>query len=94
VLYLPPSGGTIFTNRQPLRLAYQSQRSSADDRDSERSLKARKKLGMEDYHMLHMPYCPRPKWMRRHIHARLVGVIRDVHEHKVAYMMRRWGVRR
>jgi hypothetical protein len=36
-------------------------------------MKARKKLGMTDFDMLEMPYCRKPKWMRRHTHARLVG---------------------
>ncbi len=44
VLYLPPSGGTVFACRQAWGLAYHSQRISPEDRADERSLKARKRL--------------------------------------------------
>jgi hypothetical protein len=91
VLYLPPSGGTTFAGRPALGLAYRSQRATADDRAIERSLKARKKLGITDTNMLDMPWCPKPKWMRRRTHARLVEVIRECHQHQVDYMVRRWG---
>jgi hypothetical protein len=65
VLYLPGKGGTVFASRQASGLAYRSQRASPEDRVVERSLKARTKLGVADQNMLNMPYCPRPKWMRR-----------------------------
>ena len=74
VLYLPAGGGTVFASRQASRLAYRSQRASPEDRAIERSLKARKKLGVADQNMLDMPYCPRPKWMRDRTYRRLVGV--------------------
>lgn len=90
-LYLPPSGGTTFASRQALGLAYHSQRETAEDRAIERSIKARKKLGVTDSNMLDMPYCPKPKWMRQTTYRRLVGVIRECHQHQVAYMVRRWG---
>jgi hypothetical protein len=70
VLYLPGSGGSVFASRQAWGLAYQSQRQSAEDRAVERSLKARKRPGVEDQNMLDMPYCLRPKWMRRRTHRR------------------------
>lgn len=91
VLYLPPSGGTTFASRQALGLAYRSQRETAEDRAIERSMMARKKLGVTDCNMLDMPYCPRPKWMRQRTHRRLVTVIRECHEHQVGYLVRRWG---
>jgi hypothetical protein len=91
VLYLPPVGGTTFASRQTFRLAYYSQRATAEDRAVERSLKARKKLGVKDTNMLEMPWCPRPKWMRRRTHVRLVGIITECHQHQVDYMVRRWG---
>jgi hypothetical protein len=72
-------------------LAYQSQRQSPEDRAVERSLKARKKLGVFDNNMLDTPYCPKPKWMRRKTHRRLVGVISECHKVQVRYMIRRWG---
>ena len=75
VLYLPAGGGTVFASRQASRLAYRSQRASPEDRAIERSLKARKKLGVADQNMLDMP-CPRPKWMRDRTYRRLVGVMR------------------
>lgn len=81
----------MFASRQALGLAYHSQRSSPEDRAIERSMKARKKLGVTDCNMLDTPWCPKPKWMRRRTHARLVGVIRECHEHQVGYMVRRWG---
>ncbi|MEI7711841.1 MAG: hypothetical protein WCI94_10440 [Rhodospirillales bacterium] len=91
ILYLPPSGSVEFASRTTLGLAYRSQRTTPDDRAVERSLKARKKLGVTDSNMLEMPYCPKPKWMRRRTHSRLVGVIRECHEYQIGYMMRRWG---
>jgi hypothetical protein len=91
VLYLRPVGKTTFASRQALGLAYYSQRATVEDRAVERSLKARKKLGVNDTNMLEMPWCPKPKWMRRHTHARLVGVIAECHQHQVDYMARRWG---
>jgi hypothetical protein len=91
VLYLPGSGGTMFASRQALGLAYRSQRSSPEDRAIERSMKARKKLGVTDCNMLDMPYCPKPKWMRQTTYRRLVGVIQECHDRQVDYMVRRWG---
>jgi hypothetical protein len=91
VLYLPPIAGTPFASRQALGLAYHSQRATADNRAIERSLKARQKLGITDTNMLDMPWCPKPKWMRRRTHARLVGVIRECHQHQIDYMVRQWG---
>jgi hypothetical protein len=90
VLNLPGSGGTVFGSRQVWGLGYRSQRASPEDRAVERSLKARKTLGVDDQNMLDMPYCPRPKWMRRRTHRRLVGVIRDAHAMQMRYMARRW----
>ncbi len=80
VLYLSSSGSTVFGCRQAWGLAYRSQRASPENRAVERSLKARKRLGVEDQSMLEMPYCPRPKWMRRRTHWRLECVIREAHE--------------
>ena len=40
--------------------------------------------------MLEMPYCPRPKWMRRRTHRRLICVVREAHEMQLRYMSRRW----
>jgi hypothetical protein len=91
VLYLPGTGRTVFASRQASGLAYRSQRASPEDRAVERSLKARTKLDVADQNMLDMPYCPRLKWMRRRTHQRLVGVIRECHQHQIAYMVRRWG---
>jgi hypothetical protein len=90
VLYLPGKGGTVFASPQAMGLVYRSQRASPEDRAVERSLKARTKLGVADQNMLDMPYCPRPKWMRHWTHRRLVGVIRECHQHQVAYIARRW----
>jgi hypothetical protein len=89
VLYLPGSGGSVFVNRQAWRLACQSQRQGVEDRAVERSLKASKRLGVEDRNMLEMPHCPRTKWMRQRTHRRLVGVIRKCHRMQMAYMARR-----
>jgi hypothetical protein len=91
VLYLPPSGGATFASRQALGLAYRSQRTSEDDRVTERSLKARKKLGVTDSNMLDMPWCPKPKWMRWRTYSLLMGVIRECHKYTGEYMVRRWG---
>jgi hypothetical protein len=93
VLYLPGSGGSVFASRQALGMAYRSQRATAEDRAVDRSLKARKKLGVEDQNMLEMPYCPKPKWMRRKTHQQLVGVIRECHAMQGRYAMRRWACR-
>ncbi len=93
VLYLPGSGGSVFASRQALGLAYHSQRATAEDRAIERSLKARKKLGVLDQDMLEMPYCPKPRWMRWRTHRKLVGVIRECRDHQLDYMVRRWGPR-
>ena len=90
VLYLPTSGGSVFASRQVWRLPHQSQRQSVEDRAVERSLNARKRVGAEDQNMLEMPYCPRPKWMRRRTHGRLVSVIRECHTMQMRYMARRW----
>ena len=73
-------GGTTFASRQAVGLAYYSQRATVEDRAVERSLKAMKRLGVNDTNMLEMPWCPKPKWMRRHTHARLVGVIAECHQ--------------
>jgi hypothetical protein len=91
VLYLLSIGCTKFASRQALGLAYRSQRITSDDRATERSLKARKKLKITDTNMLDVPWCPKPKWMRQRTHARLVQVIRECHQLKADYMVRRWG---
>ena len=90
VLYLPGKGGTVFASRQASGLAYRTQRALPEDRAIERSLKARTKLGVADQNMFDMPYCPRPKWMLHRTQRRLVGVIRECHQHQAAYMVRRW----
>lgn len=41
--------------------------------------------------VLGMPYCRKPKWMRQRMYRRLVGVIRECHEHQVTYMVQRRG---
>jgi hypothetical protein len=69
---------------------FRVQRATADDRVIERSLKARKKLGVTDSNMLDMSCCPKPKWMRQRTYRRLVGVIRECYDYKVDYMVRRW----
>ena len=93
VLYLPPSGCNTFASRGALGLTYHSQRTTADNSAVERSLKARKKLGLTDTNMLEMPYCPKPKWMRWRTYGRWVGVIQECHDYQVQYALRRWGMR-
>lgn len=90
VLYLQGRGGTVFGSRQVWGLGYRSQRALPEYRAVERSLKARERLGVTDQSMLDMPYCPRPKWVRRRTHRRLVGVIRDAHTRQMRYAARRW----
>jgi hypothetical protein len=62
----------MFASRHMFGLAYHSQRSSPGNRAIERSLKARKKLGVTDCNMLDMPWRLKPKWMRRGTRALLV----------------------
>lgn len=37
--------------------------------------------------MLEMPYCLKPKWMRRHTHTRLVGVVRECWQHQTNFIL-------
>ena len=89
VLYLPP-GALTFASRQTYQLGYRCQRETEVDRATERSLRARKRLGA-DLDLLEMPRCHRPKWMRRKTFQRLVTVIEEAHAVKKRYIARRWG---
>jgi len=81
----------VFGSRQGWGLGHRSLRASAEERTVERSLKARERLCVTDQNMLDMPYCPRPKWMRRRTHRdRLMGVIHKAHAMQMRYMARRW----
>lgn len=87
VLHSPAQGGSLFASRQVWTLTYRSQRMSPKDRAIERSLKARKKLNIQDQDMLEMLYCPKPKWMRWRTDERLVSVMRECHQVWTVHMI-------
>ena len=91
VLYMPLYGGSVFASRQVGHLAYLSQRMSPEDRAVARSAKARDKLGIQDYDMLEVPDCRKPKWMRWRTHKRQVEIIQECLDIQLSYVKRRWG---
>jgi len=79
VLHLPP-GATTFASRQVWRRGYHSQRQTKTDRAMDRSLAARKKLGITDPNLLERPDCPQPRGMSRRTYQRQLAILRDSHD--------------
>lgn len=91
VLYLP-DGASTFASRGAHGLAYASQRQTDTDNAIDRSLALRRKLGVDDRNTLRMPFAPRPKWMRRATHARLLGELHATTDFLVGGLAKRLGM--
>jgi hypothetical protein len=93
VLYLPLDGsGATFASRGVHRLSYLSQRQGDVDNAIDRSVAIRRKLGVTDMNTLHMPFAPKPKWMRSHTHQRLLAELRDIQAVLVGNLAKRLGM--